>query len=166
MSVPEALLLIGHGSVRYPNASDPMQRHAATLRAGPWPGPVQVAVLNGSPTVRDALAAITATVIRVVPFFMEDGYFTRVAIPRTLEAQAGADGTTRHELRTGDGHHHHYLICRTCHKVEPVDDCVVERLEEEIAAERGYTAMNHSLQLTGVCPTCQKSRAARKKKAR
>lgn len=98
-----------------------------------------------------------ATVFRFVTLLEEKGLVEKVA---------WADGTTRHELRTGDGHHHHYLICRTCHKVEPVDDCMVERLEEEIAAERGYTAMNHSLQLTGVCPTCQKSRPAKKKKAR
>jgi Fur family ferric uptake transcriptional regulator len=97
-----------------------------------------------------------ATVFRFVTLLEEKGLVEKVA---------WADGTTRHELKTGDGHHH-YLICRACHKVEPVDDCVVEHLEQEIAAERGYTAMNHSLQLTGVCPTCQKSDAARKKKAR
>ena len=98
-----------------------------------------------------------ATVFRFITVLEEKGLVEKVA---------WADGTTRHELRPGDGHHHHYLICRTCHKVEPVDDCGVERLEEEIAAARGYTAMNHSLQLTGVCPTCQKSRGTKKKKAR
>ena len=74
------------------------------------------------------------------------------------------DGTMRHELRADDAHHHHYLICRSCHKVEPVDDCVVGRLEEELAAKRGYTAIGHSLQLTGVCPRCQKSGSKAKKK--
>jgi len=96
-----------------------------------------------------------ATVFRFVSILEEKGLVEKVA---------WMDGTTRHELRTEDGHHHHYLICRTCHKVEPVADCVVERLEEEIAAERGYTAINHSLQLSGVCPSCQKSTAAEKKK--
>ena len=38
------------------------------------------------------------------------------------------------------------------------------RLEESNAAERGYTAINHSLQLSGVCPSCQKTAAPRKKK--
>ena len=96
-----------------------------------------------------------ATVFRFVSILEEKGLVEKVA---------WMDGTTRHELRAGDGHHHHYLICRTCHKVEPVDECVVERLEEEIAAERGYTAINHSLQLSGVCPSCQKTSAAEKKK--
>ena len=93
-------------------------------------------------------------------------FVTMLEEKNLVEKVAWADGTTRHELRTGDGHHHHYLICRNCHKVEPVDDCVVEHLEQEIAAERGYTAMNHSLQLTGVCPTCQKSAPGKKRKTR
>ena len=80
-----------------------------------------------------------------------------------VEKVAWMDGTTRHELKAGDGHHHHYLICRTCHKVEPVDGCAVERLENQIAAKRGYAAINHSLQLSGVCPSCQKTDSSRKK---
>jgi Fur family ferric uptake transcriptional regulator len=98
-----------------------------------------------------------ATVFRFISILEEKGLVEKVA---------WMDGTTRHELRADDGHHHHYLICRECHKVEPVDQCVVERLEEEIAAERGYTAINHSLQLSGVCPSCQKSGAVKKKKTR
>src|SRR5277367_2504378 len=36
-----------------------------------------------------------------------------------VERVAWMDGTTRHEIRARNGHqHHHYLICRTCHKVE------------------------------------------------
>jgi Fur family ferric uptake transcriptional regulator len=84
-----------------------------------------------------------------------------------VQRVAWIDGTTRHEIRprNGEHHHHHYLICRTCHKVEPLDECVVERFEEQIAKERGYAALSHSLQLSGVCPACQKpgSKAARKK---
>ena len=98
-----------------------------------------------------------ATVFRFISILEEKGLVEKVA---------WMDGTTRHELRAEDGHHHHYLICRTCHKVEPVDECVVDRLEDQIAAKRGYTAINHSLQLSGVCPSCQKTGAVKKKKAR
>ncbi len=83
-----------------------------------------------------------------------------------VEKVAWMDGTTRHELKATDGHHHHYLICRTCQRVESVDGCAVERLEDQIAARRGYTAINHTLQLSGVCPRCQKTKpTARKRKA-
>jgi Fur family ferric uptake transcriptional regulator len=89
-----------------------------------------------------------ATVFRFVSILEEKQLVNRVA---------WIDGTTRHEIRGGDHHHHHYLICRTCQKVEPLDECVVERFEDQIAKERGYAALSHSLQLSGVCPKCQKS---------
>jgi len=93
--------------------------------------------------------------------------FISILEEKTLvEKVAWMDGTTRHELKAGDGHHHHYLICRTCRRVESVDGCAVERLEDQIAAKRGYTAINHTLQLSGVCPSCQKTKpSARKRKA-
>jgi Fur family ferric uptake transcriptional regulator len=72
-----------------------------------------------------------------------------------VERVAWIDGTTRHEMRDDQHHHHHYLICRACHKIEPIDQCVVGRFEDQIAKERGYTGLNHSLQLSGVCPQCQ-----------
>ena len=82
-----------------------------------------------------------------------------------VERVAWIDGTTRHEIRPRDGHHHHhYLICRTCHKIEPIDECVVGRFEGQIARERGYAGLHHSLQLSGICPECQKPAAKAQKK--
>jgi Fur family ferric uptake transcriptional regulator len=82
-----------------------------------------------------------------------------------VQRVAWIDGTTRHEICARDGHHHHhYLICRECHKVEPIEDCVVERFEDQIAKERGYAGMSHSLQLSGVCPKCQKPKSKSKKR--
>ena len=97
-----------------------------------------------------------ATVFRFVSILEEKELVQRVA---------WIDGTTRHEIRPREGHHHHhYLICRTCHKVEPINECVVERFEDQIAKERGYAAVSHSLQLSGVCPKCQKPGAKQAKK--
>ena len=84
MSLTEALLLIGHGSVRYPDAAAPMRLHAQALRMRGWR--VEIAVLNGQPTVADALARLGSASVRAVPFFMEDGYFSKIAIPRAVEA--------------------------------------------------------------------------------
>jgi sirohydrochlorin cobaltochelatase len=91
LSSHEALLLVGHGSARYPDAGTAMHRHARSLRAGGQFGQVEVAVLNGAPSLSDALAAISQPVIRVVPFFMEDGYFSQVAVPRTISASTSGD---------------------------------------------------------------------------
>jgi Fur family ferric uptake transcriptional regulator len=97
-----------------------------------------------------------ATVFRFVSILEQKELVQRVA---------WIDGTTRHEIRSKDGHHHqHYLICRTCQKIESIDECVVEQLESQIAKERGYSGINHSLQLSGVCPDCQKPAAKTQKK--
>jgi sirohydrochlorin cobaltochelatase len=85
LSANEALLLIGHGSIRYPDAGSAMQGHADLLRAGGHFARVETALLNGAPSVAEALARIDTATIRVVPFFMEDGYFNRVALPRALD---------------------------------------------------------------------------------
>ncbi len=97
-----------------------------------------------------------ATVFRFISILEEKELVERVA---------WIDGTTRHEIRDRGGHHHHhhYLICRTCKKVEPIDECVVGRFEDQIAKERGYAALSHSLQLSGVCPACQKPAKVKKK---
>ena len=81
-----------------------------------------------------------------------------------VQRVAWIDGSTRHEISREGHQHHHYLICRTCHKVEPIDECVVGRFEDQIAKERGYAGLSHSLQLSGVCPACQKSGTKRGKK--
>ena len=125
MPANDALLLIGHGSARYPDAAAALHRHAQTLRAATLPDPtppdptqphpalpdptlpdptgpvaalpdtprfaqIEVALLHGTPTVEQALRRITAATLRVVPFFMEDGYFSRVAIPSALAVRPGA----------------------------------------------------------------------------
>jgi sirohydrochlorin cobaltochelatase len=84
LSVNEALLLIGHGSARYLDAGRALQRHASTLRLANRFVRVEVGLLNGTPSVTEALAGIDTPTIRVVPFFMEDGYFSRVAVPRAI----------------------------------------------------------------------------------
>jgi sirohydrochlorin cobaltochelatase len=82
------LLLIAHGSARYPDAARALHRHADTLRADGRFRQVEVALLNGAPSVAEALARIDAAEVRAVPFFMEAGYFTRQAIPRALAGDA------------------------------------------------------------------------------
>jgi sirohydrochlorin cobaltochelatase len=96
-----ALLLVGHGSTRYADAAASLQRHAEAVRAeGSFPV-VEVGLLNGTPSVNQAAArlgaAIGAAAIRVVPFFMESGWFTREAIPRAL-GLGGTDADARFQL--------------------------------------------------------------------
>ncbi len=79
-----ALLLIAHGSARYRDAGRTVQGHAAAIRDAGHFAAVAVGFLNGAPTVTEALAKLPPGMLHVVPFFMEDGYFTRVAVPKSL----------------------------------------------------------------------------------
>jgi Fur family ferric uptake transcriptional regulator len=94
-----------------------------------------------------------ATVFRFVTILEQKGLVDKLA---------WLDGSTRHEIRGSDGHHHHhYLICRNCQKIESINECVVESLENRVAKEKGYSSVSHSLQLSGVCPSCQKARKSK-----
>ena len=87
----DALLLIAHGSARYPDAGRTAHLHAGTIRAQGHFAAVGVGFLQGSPSPAEALARLGARTVHVVPFFMEDGYFTRVVVPRALADAEGAD---------------------------------------------------------------------------
>ncbi len=53
----------------------------------------------------------------------------------------------------GPGHHHH-LVCRTCGWTEEVEGRAVERWAGDVAAEHGYTEVDHTVELFGRCPGC------------
>jgi sirohydrochlorin cobaltochelatase len=91
VTAKQALLLIAHGSTRYPEAARPLWRHVEALRQDMPDTRIEIGLLNGVPSVTDALSAMPAAPVHVVPFFMEAGYFTNVAIPQAL----GADPRVR-----------------------------------------------------------------------
>jgi Fur family ferric uptake transcriptional regulator len=68
-------------------------------------------------------------------------------------AQPGA-GERLYRWRPTDGHRH-YLICRACGSSWPVDADVVEEWAGRIASDSGFAAVEHTVELTGVCVGCQ-----------
>lgn len=81
----DAVLLIGHGSSTHATAPRVLMAHAGTLATEIDAGHIGVGFLSGTPTPAQALSALAAGTVHVVPFFMEDGYFTRHALPRALQ---------------------------------------------------------------------------------
>jgi len=63
------------------------------------------------------------------------------------------DAAYRYEINTGD-HHHHHIVCRSCHEAKTLDMCVADGLER-MARQLGYTKVTHLLEVFGVCPQCQ-----------
>ncbi|MGN5380811.1 Fur family transcriptional regulator [Streptomyces lasalocidi] len=76
-----------------------------------------------------------------------------------LEVGGGVDvvrdagGGRLYRLRPDDGHRH-YLMCRDCGRSRPVDSEVVEQWAGQIAADTGFAAVEHTVELTGVCADC------------
>lgn len=73
-----------------------------------------------------------------------------------VQRHAWKDRQPHYELQaTGSHHHHHHLICKSCHRVEEIDACTVASLEHDLARQKGYAEVTHSLEFFGVCPDCQ-----------
>lgn len=51
--------------------------------------------------------------------------------------------------------HRHYLICRDCGRSQSVDADVVEEWAERVGECTGFSAVEHILELTGVCARCR-----------
>ncbi len=81
---------------------------------------------------------------------------------RTLQAMAEAGEVD--VLRTDDGEsvyrrcasdeHHHHLVCRACGATVEVAGPAVEQWADTVAAEHGFTAVSHTLEVFGTCRDC------------
>jgi Fur family ferric uptake transcriptional regulator len=81
---------------------------------------------------------------------------------RTLQRLAEAGEVDM--MRTEDGEaiyrrcsdtHHHHLVCRSCGRTVEVEGPAVERWADAVAAEHGYAAVSHTLEIFGTCRDCR-----------
>lgn len=80
---------------------------------------------------------------------------------RTLASMAAAGEIDT--LRTDEGEavyrkcstgHHHHLVCRECGRTVEIQGPTVERWADTVGTEHGFTEVEHTLEVFGVCPTC------------
>ena len=50
--------------------------------------------------------------------------------------------------------HHHHLVCRQCGATVEVQGAKVETWTAEVAVENGFTDINHTIEIFGLCPEC------------
>lgn len=63
------------------------------------------------------------------------------------------------ELSDTFSYHHHHLTCRECGTVVSLrEDPMLEANLQALAGEYGYKDLAHQLEISGLCPTCQKGR--------
>lgn len=53
--------------------------------------------------------------------------------------------------------HHHHLVCRDCHRVVELDECELGEWIGRLATKHGFTALDHSLEVEGICSDCRKA---------
>ncbi len=81
---------------------------------------------------------------------------------RTLQALAASGQVD--VLRAEDGEaiyrrcarreHHHHLICRECGATVEIDGPSVETWAAQVAATHGFTRIEHTVELFGICSQC------------
>lgn len=85
------------------------------------------------------------TIYRNLPVLEETGIICRADFSDEMARYMRADH--------GHSHHHHHVICRSCGKVEPIEECLAERLEKTLR-RRGFTDIRHRLEFSAVCRSC------------
>jgi len=84
-----------------------------------------------------------------------------VTVYRNLETFESISSLQRIKLENGTdvfeltqlGEHYHHLLCRSCLKVERLDLCIAKQAND-IAKAKGYTSINHILEVYGLCSSC------------
>ena len=85
-----------------------------------------------------------ATVYRHLQVLSEDG---------RVDTIREASGETLYRQCRSAAHHHH-LICRSCGASVEVEGRAVEQWAAKVAAEAGFSAVDHTVELFGLCPRC------------
>jgi Fur family ferric uptake transcriptional regulator len=84
------------------------------------------------------------TVYRTLQSLAETGM---VDVVRTDEGEAVY-------RRCSSGSHHHHLVCRGCGTAVEVEGPAVEAWAGKVAAEHGFTEVEHTLEIFGTCANC------------
>ena len=89
-----------------------------------------------------------ASIYRTLPILLEACLITEV----NLE-----DGHMHYESAYGRAHHCH-IHCTECRKVVEFHDARLSAFEKEMAANHGFVSDGHKLEISGLCPDCQKKK--------
>lgn len=84
-----------------------------------------------------------ATVYRVLTQFSTAGLVTR----HNFEAGRDGTGSSHAVFELSKGEHHDHMVCMDSGEVVEFHDALIEERQRQIAAERGYELVDHSLVL-------------------
>ncbi|WP_186760203.1 MULTISPECIES: Fur family transcriptional regulator [Arthrobacter] len=85
-----------------------------------------------------------ATTYRILASMAEDGL---------VDTLRNGDGEAVYRRCSATSHHHH-LLCRNCGKTVEIQAPAVESWAATIAKENGFTQVQHTVEIYGLCPEC------------
>ncbi|MGO1886151.1 MAG: Fur family transcriptional regulator [Citricoccus sp.] len=88
-----------------------------------------------------------ATVYRILQQQQQDG------LVDVLNPDDGESLFRRCDAQT----HHHHLMCRRCGRAVEIEAPAVEAWAARTAQEHGFTAVEHTVEIYGICPDCSRS---------
>ena len=92
-----------------------------------------------------------ATVYRSLQGLAEDG---------RVDTLRSSEGEVLYRSCASD-HHHHHLVCRECGFTEEIEQSQIESWVSAVAADHGFSDVEHSLELFGLCASCREKESAR-----
>ena len=94
--------------------------------------------------VRERLPKISiATVYRNLELLSDEGMIWKMNVGG---AQRRFDATTAN---------HYHIRCSVCGRVDDLHMAVVPSIEEAARRSSGYDVLSHTVEFTGICPTCR-----------
>ena len=69
-----------------------------------------------------------------------------------VDSRVNDEGETVY--RKCSDHHHHHLVCRECGTTVEIAGPTVEAWVDRVAVENGFTSVNHTFEIVGVCAAC------------
>jgi len=113
---------------------------------------LQALIANHGPfTVEEIHKLVTKRVCDLVTIYRCLASIEKAGLIKRCEF---GDGTARYELCEKKNHHHHHVICKSCKKIETLDDCELQEIDR-FARKRGFAQVSHSLEFFGLCPACK-----------
>ncbi len=85
-----------------------------------------------------------ATIYRTLNLFAEKNWISRIGM---------SDDHARYVIKPTSSHLH-TLLCKSCHRIEHLSGCFVEKQHEELQ-KKGFTALSHKVEFVGLCPDCK-----------
>lgn len=86
-------------------------------------------------------------------------HLQRLSDAGAVDSVRSPTGELAYRLCGRRGHHHH-LVCRQCSRVVDIDAPAVEAWLESVAGDAGFTDIEHTVEIIGLCRDCSRRAAA------